>query len=100
MHPDHPARTLGDYGGILYTFVGIRAHRAGFFSLEEFYPDPFSGDMLEVFDILLGKFSGQWYGQPRLRDLPCIAFTARIFNYERSNSGRIPLWCIFKGGVR
>jgi hypothetical protein len=72
----------GDYGGILYTFVGIRGPQSRIFSLEEFYLTHSQEDMLEVFDILFRKVLRAWYGQPRLRDLPLYRLYGAIFNYE------------------
>ena len=72
----------GDYGGILYTFVGIRGPQSRIFSLEEFYLTHSLEDVLQVIDILFRKVLRAWYGQPRLRDLPLYRIYGGIFNYE------------------
>jgi anti-anti-sigma factor len=72
----------GDYGGILYTFVGIHGPQSRIFSLEEFYLAHTQMEVLEIFDILFRKVLRTWYGQPRLRDLPLYRLYAGILNYE------------------
>lgn len=72
----------GDYGGILYTFVGIQGPQSRIFSLEEFYLTHSTGEVLEVFDLLFRKVLRAWYGQPRIRDMPLYQVYADIFMYE------------------
>ncbi|HUU75872.1 MAG TPA: anti-sigma factor antagonist [Methanoregulaceae archaeon] len=72
----------GDYGGILYTFVGINGPQSRIFSLEDFYLSHSPQEVLAVFDILFRKVLGAWYGQPRLRYLPLYQVYANIFNYQ------------------
>jgi hypothetical protein len=71
----------GDYGGILYTFVGIRGPQSRIFSLEEFYMSHTPQEVLEVFDRLFRNVLRAWYGQPRLRDLPLYRIYADIYHY-------------------
>ena len=72
----------GDYGGILYTFVGIQGPQSRIFSLEEFYLTHSTREVLEVFDLLFRKVLRAWYGQPRIRDMPLYQVYADIFLYE------------------
>jgi anti-anti-sigma factor len=72
----------GDYGGILYTFVGIKGPQSRIFSLEDYYLSHSPQEVLAVFDILFRKVLGAWYGQPRLRYLPLYRIYADIFNYQ------------------
>jgi len=71
----------GDYGGILYTFVGIQGPQSRIFSLEEFYVSHTPAEVLEVFDRLFRNVLRAWYGQPRLRDLPLYRIYADIYHY-------------------
>jgi anti-anti-sigma factor len=72
----------GDYGGILYTFVGIQGPQSRIFSLEEFYLTHTPQEVLEVFDRLFRNVLRAWYGQPRLRDLPLYRIYADIYHYS------------------
>ena len=76
------AERSGEYGGILYTFVGIQGPQSRIFSLEEFYLSHSTGEVLEVFDVLFRKVLRAWYGQPRIRDMPLYQVYADIFMYE------------------
>lgn len=76
------AERSGDYGGILYTFVGIRGPQSRIFSLEDYYLSHPAGEVQETFDLLFRKVLGAWYGQPRLRYLPLYRVYADIYNYE------------------
>lgn len=72
----------GDYGGILYTFVGIQGLQGRISSLEEYYLTHSTEEVQEVFDTLFRKVLRTWYGQPRLRDLPLYRIYAGVFNYD------------------
>ena len=72
----------GDYGGILYTFVGIQGAQGRIFSLEEYYLTHSIQEVLEVFELLFRKVLRAWYGQPQLRDIPLYQVYASIYNYE------------------
>jgi len=72
----------GEYGGILYTFVGIGGPQSRIFSLEEYYRAHPTDEVLAIFDILFRKVLRSWYGQPRLRDLPLYQVYGDIFRYE------------------
>ncbi|HQK56508.1 MAG TPA: anti-sigma factor antagonist [Methanolinea sp.] len=72
----------GEYGGILYTFVGIGGPQSRIFSLEDYYRTHPAEEVLAVFDILFRKVLRSWYGQPRLRDLPLYRVYGNIFRYE------------------
>lgn len=77
----HQARS-GEYGGILYTFVGIQGPQSRIFSLEDYYLTHSTGEVLAIFDILFRRVLRAWYGQPRLRDLPLYRLYGDIYNYE------------------
>lgn len=84
----------GEYGGILYTFVGIQGSQGRISSLEEYYLTHQTGEVLTVFDILFRKVLRAWYGQPRLKDLPLYRIYADIFNY-----GAVKEWAISRYGI-
>lgn len=72
----------GEYGGILYTFVGIQGPQSRIFSLEDYYLTHPTEEVLAIFDILFRRVLRAWYGQPRLRDLPLYDVYSDIFRYE------------------
>lgn len=72
----------GEYGGILYTFVGIQGPQSRIFSLEDYYRTHPTDEVLAVFEILFRRVLRAWYGQPRLRDLPLYQVYGDIFRYE------------------
>ncbi len=72
----------GDYGGILYTFVGIQGLESRISSLEEYYLTRPTDEVQKVFDTLFRKVLRTWYGQPRLRDLPLYRIYSGVFNYD------------------
>jgi len=88
------AERSGDYGGILYTFVGIRGPQSRIFSLEDYYLSQSLEDVREIFDILFRKVLGAWYGQPRLRYLPLYRVYADIFNYQGVRE-----WAVSRYGI-
>lgn len=76
----------GEYGGILYSFVGIGGPGSRISSLEEYYLTHTTDEVCAVFDMLFRKVLRAWYGQPRLRDLPLYRIYADIFNYDAVRS--------------
>jgi hypothetical protein len=84
----------GEYGGILYTFVGIQGSQGRISSLEEYYLNHQTGEVLTVFDTLFRKVLRAWYGQPRLKDLPLYRVYADIFNY-----GAVKEWAKSRYGI-
>lgn len=55
---------MGDYGGILYNFVGIGESADKLISLDEFYRSQPPGAIEGAFDHLFRVVLNTWYGQP------------------------------------
>jgi anti-anti-sigma factor len=60
---------LGDYGGILYNFVGIKGTDSEISCLEDYYFSHTAEEVLPLFDHLFRVALRTWYGQPKLKEI-------------------------------
>jgi anti-anti-sigma factor len=74
---------IGDSGGILYNFVGIKGAESRITSLEEFYRTHSCDEILPVLDSLFRVVLRGWYGQPRLKEMPLYAEYGTFWQYDR-----------------
>ncbi|WP_321507560.1 anti-sigma factor antagonist [uncultured Methanoregula sp.] len=73
---------LGEYGGILYNFVGIRGPDSNIFSLEDFYLSRTTDEILPVFDALFRVVLRGWYGDPKKKEIALYQEYNRFWKYE------------------
>lgn len=74
---------IGDYGGILYNFVGIRGPETRIFSLEDFYLSGTPDEIIPVFDTLFRVVLRGWYGEPRQKEMALYQEYNRFWKYDR-----------------
>ncbi len=74
---------VGDYGGILYNFVGIRGTESKIFSLEDYYLSHTTDEILPVFDSLFRVVLRGWYGQPRLKEIFLYQEYNKFWRYDQ-----------------
>jgi len=72
----------GEYGGILYNFVGTTGHDAPIISFEEYYRTHSAEEVVAVLDRLFRVVLRPWYGQPRQKDLALYRENSWFFGYE------------------
>ena len=60
---------LGDFGGILYNFVGIKGTDSEIGCLEDYYFSHTVEEILPLFDQLFRVVLRTWYGQPKLKEI-------------------------------
>ena len=60
---------MGDFGGILYNFVGIKGTDSEISCLEDYYYSHNTEEVLSAFDNLFRVVLKAWYGQPKLKDI-------------------------------
>jgi len=73
---------IGEYGGILYNFVGIRGPESKIFSLEDFYLSRTPDEILPVFDALFRVVLMGWYGEPKKKEIALYQEYNRFWKYE------------------
>nr|WP_321353057.1 anti-sigma factor antagonist [uncultured Methanoregula sp.] len=73
---------IGEYGGILYNFVGIRGPESKIFSLEDFYLSRKPDEILPVFDALFRVVLMGWYGEPKKKEIALYQEYDRFWKYE------------------
>jgi len=74
---------IGDLGGILYNFVGIRGAESTIFSLEDFYCAHAPDEIIPVFDSLFRVVLQGWYGDPKKREMALYQEYNRFWNYDQ-----------------
>lgn len=84
----------GNFGGILYTFVGIKGPKSRIFSMEEFYLTHTADEVVRVIDRLFRKVLRAWYGQPLLRDLSLYEMYSDPFAYNQARN-----WAVSRYGI-
>lgn len=77
---DH--RKEGEYGGILYNFVGING-KEGIISLEDYYYSHDTTEVLACLDKLFRNVLRSWYGQPKLKEMSLYEEYDFFFQYEQ-----------------
>jgi len=73
---------IGDFGGVLYNFVGIKGMDSEISCLDDYY---YSHDIEEVttaFDRLFRVVLKAWYGQPKLKELSLYEEYGSFGHYE------------------
>lgn len=60
---------IGNYGGILYNFVGIRGAESRIFSLEDYYLTHTTDEVLDIFDSLFRIVLNGWYKEPKKKEM-------------------------------
>jgi anti-anti-sigma factor len=73
---------LGEFGGILYNFVGITGTESKIGSLEDFYRAHSTAEVLAAFDKLFRVVLRAWYGQPKLTEISLYEEYGTFYNYE------------------
>jgi anti-anti-sigma factor len=73
---------LGEFGGILYNFVGIKGTESKIGSLEVFYRSHSTDEAIAAFDKLFRVVLRAWYGQPKLTELSLYEQYGSWYNYE------------------
>ena len=73
---------LGEYGGILYNFVGITGTESKIGSLEDFYRAHSTEEVIAAFDKLFRVVLKAWYGQPKLKEISLYEEYGSFYNYE------------------
>ncbi|MFA4876362.1 MAG: anti-sigma factor antagonist [Methanoregula sp.] len=74
---------IGEYGGILYNFVGIRGTESKIFSLEDFYLSRTTDEVLPVFDTLFRVVLQGWYGEPKKKEMALYQEYNRFWKYDQ-----------------
>jgi hypothetical protein len=74
---------IGEYGGILYNFVGIRGPESRIFSLEEFYLSHPTDEVLSVLDSLFRVVLHGWYKEPKKKEMALYQEYHRFWHYDR-----------------
>lgn len=74
---------IGEYGGILYNFVGIRGEESTIFSLEDFYLSHTADEILPVFATLFNVVLKGWYSEPKKKEVALYQEYNRFFTYEK-----------------
>lgn len=77
-------RKEGEYGGILYNFVGLNG--GSIISLEDYYHSHDTSEVLTCLDKLFKKVLRSWYGQPKLKELLLYEEYDFFFQYEKIKS--------------
>lgn len=77
-------RQVGEYGGILYNFVGIGGPSSTLISLEDFYKSKSTAQIEAAFDHLFRIVLNAWYGQPVRREIALYQEYQRPPLYEQS----------------
>lgn len=73
---------FGDFGGILYNFVGIRGTDSEISSFEDYYYSHTTDEVIAAFDHLFRIVLKAWYGQPKLREISLYEEYGNFYNYE------------------
>jgi anti-anti-sigma factor len=73
---------IGEYGGILYNFVGIRGAESKIFSLEDFYLSRPADEVLPVIDSLFRVVLEGWYGEPKRKEMALYREYNRFWKYD------------------
>jgi anti-anti-sigma factor len=73
---------VGEFGGILYNFVGIRGTESSIFSLEDFYLSRDPDQILPVFDALFRVVLQGWYGEPKKKEIALYQDYNRFWKYD------------------
>ena len=73
---------IGDYGGILYNFVGVRGAESTIFSLEDYYLSHTADEILPVIDSLFRVVLNGWYGEPKKRMMALYREYDRFWKYD------------------
>jgi len=73
---------IGEFGGILYNFVGIRGPESKIFSLEDFYLSHTTDEVLPVFDSLFRVVLQGWYGEPKKKEIALYQEYNRFWKYD------------------
>jgi len=73
---------LGEFGGILYNFVGIKGTESKIGSLEGYYREHSTEAVLDAFDKLFRVVLRAWYGQPKLTELALYEQYGSWYQYE------------------
>ncbi|MCC7551328.1 MAG: anti-sigma factor antagonist [Methanobacterium sp.] len=76
-------RKLGEFGGILYNFVGINGGEGNIISLEDYYSAHNTKDVLQALDNLFRNVLRSWYGQPKLKELFLYEEYNFFFQYDQ-----------------
>ncbi len=74
---------IGDFGGILYNFVGIRGAESKIFSLEDYYLAHTPDEILPVFDALFRVVLQGWYGNPARKEMDLYQEYNRFWKYDQ-----------------
>ena len=77
---DH--RKIGEYGGILYNFVGINGRESTIKTMEDYYASHDTGEVLTALDKLFRNVLRSWYGQPKLKELFLYEEYDFFFQYD------------------
>jgi len=77
---DH--RKIGEYGGILYNFVGINGRESTIKTMEDYYDSHDTGEVLTALDKLFRNVLRSWYGQPKLKELFLYEEYDFFFQYD------------------
>lgn len=78
---DH--RKEGEYGGILYNFVGINGKEDTIISMEEYYHSHNTREVLTCLDKLFRNVLRTWYGQPKLKELQLYEEYDFFYQYQK-----------------
>ena len=76
-------RKEGEYGGILYNFVGINGKEGNIISMEDYYHSHNTAEVLNCLDKLFRNVLRSWYGQPKLKELFLYEEYDFFFQYEQ-----------------
>jgi anti-anti-sigma factor len=77
-------RKNGEFGGILYNFVGISGPSSSLVSLEDYYQSNTPENIEAAFDHLFRIVLNTWYGQPVRREIALYQEYQRPPLYEKS----------------
>lgn len=73
---------IGEYGGLLYNFVGINGAEGTINTLEDYYHSHGTGEVLNALDKLFRNVLRIWYGQPKLKELFLYEEYDFFFQYD------------------
>ncbi|NMB77952.1 MAG: anti-anti-sigma factor, partial [Methanomicrobiales archaeon] len=73
---------IGEYGGILYNFVGIGGAESRIYSLEDYYLSHAPDEILPVFDSLFNVVLKGWYAEPKRKEIALYQEYNRFWKYE------------------
>ncbi|MDD1682821.1 MAG: anti-sigma factor antagonist [Methanoregula sp.] len=77
---------IGEYGGILYNFVGIRGAESRISSLEDFYLSHTADEILPVLDALFRVVLSGWYGEPEKKEMPLYREYNTFWQYDQTRA--------------